>query len=37
MFSLFKKNLSYMLLHAIIVLDKVYKWSPKKIAPQKHD
>ena len=35
MFS-FKKNLSYMSLHAISVFDKVWKWSPEKIAPQKH-
>ena len=30
------KNLRYMSLHAISVFDKVYKWSPEKIAPQKH-
>ena len=30
------KNLSCMSLHDISVFDKVYKWSPEKIAPQKH-
>ena len=30
------KDLSYMSLHAISVFDKVYKWSPEKIEPQKH-
>ena len=30
------KNLSCMSLHAISVLDKVNKWSPQKITPQKH-
>ena len=30
------KNLSYMSLHAISVFDNVLKWSPEKIAPQKH-
>ena len=30
MFSLNKKNLSCMSLHAISVIDKVYKWSPEK-------
>ena len=29
-------NLSCMALHAISFLDKVYKWSPEKIAPRKH-
>ena len=29
------KNLNSMTLHAISVFDKVYKWSPEKIAPQK--
>ena len=31
-----KTNLSYMFLHAISVFDEVSKWSPEKIAPQKH-
>ena len=34
MFSL--KTLSRMSLHATSVFDKMYKWSPEKIAPQKH-
>ena len=25
-----------MSLHAISVFDEVYKWSPEKVAPQKH-
>ena len=39
MFSLKKKiwaTCPYKGLHAISVFDKVYKWSPEKIAPQKH-